>query len=527
VEQAPEFDYVVIGSGFGGSVAALRLCEKGYRVCLVEQGRRFRPGDFAETNWDLRRYLWLPALGLRGPQALSLLRHALFLHGVGLGGGSLVYTGVLVEPPSAFFEAPAWRDLCDWRTELAPHFETVRRTIGVSVTPHRTELDVRVEALARERGGASHDIPMGILLGEPGEDPSQRGREVADPYFGGRGPARRTCRLCGGCMVGCRFDAKNTLDRNYLFLAESLGAEIRTETKVTLVAPIDAGAGYRITTSRGPLTARGVVFAAGALGTQALLLRCREQGALPRLSERVGAEVRINNEDISFVTTRRPEADNTHAPGAGARVQLRADTTALGVRFSAGSSFFSLLALPSTGARHWWGALARVLGWLVTRPGATLGLLFKRRWAERTIGLIGMQRAEGVLRIRRGRGLFTLFRRGLVSETVAERPAPPRSLSEVRALARAVADGADGVHQVLVTSALGINTTAHLFGGCVIGRGPEDGVVDADQRVFGYPGLYVCDGSVIPANPGTAPSLTIAAMAERCMSKIPARDRHA
>jgi cholesterol oxidase len=519
-----DFDYAVIGSGFGGSVAALRLCEKGYRVCVIEKGKRFRAEDFPETNWDLRRYLWFPRLGLKGPQGLTLLRHVLFLHGVGLGGGSLVYTGVLVEPEAAFFEAPAWRDLCDWATELGPHFETVRRTIGVAVTPHRTAPDVRLEELARERGGggACHDVPIGVLLGGPGEE----GREVGDPYFGGRGPSRRTCTLCGGCMVGCRFGAKNTLDRNYLYLAEQLGAVIRTETEVTRVEPIggelDGGAGYRIATSGGPLTARGVVVAAGALGTQSLLLRCREEAALPRLSSLLGAEVRVNNEEILFVTTRRSDADYTRAPAASARVSLAADTSALAARFPAGSSFMSLLAFPSTGARSWRGALGRLASWLLRRPVATLGLLFKRRWAERTIGLIGMQRADGALRIRRGRGLLTLFRRGLVSERVPGKPVPP-SLPEVRALAQGLAASTDSVVQRLIPSAFGITTTAHVFGGCVIGRGPDQGVVDVDQRVFGYRNLYICDGSVIPTNPGTAPSLTIAALAERCMAKIPAR----
>jgi cholesterol oxidase len=519
-----DFDYVVIGSGFGGSVAALRLREKGYRVCVIEKGRRFRAQDFPETSWDLRRYLWLPRFGLRGPQGFTLLRHVLLFHGVGLGGGSLVYAGVLVEPPAAFFEAPAWRDLCDWPNELRPHFDTVRQTIGVTVTPHRTEPDVRIEQLVRERAGeaACRDVPIGVLLGEPGDE----GREVADPYLGGRGPRRRTCMLCGGCMIGCRFDAKNTLDRNYLYLAEKLGAEIRTETEVTRVEPIEGdlegGAGYRITTSRGVVTAAGVVFAAGAMGTQSLLLRCREEAALPRLSERVGADVRVNNEEIVFVTTRRADADYTRAPAASARVQLSPDTSALAVRFSKGASFMSLLALPTTGAGRWWGALGRVVAWLLRRPLATLGMLFKRRWAERTIGLIGMQQAEGVLRIRRGRGLLTLFRRGFVSEAVTDRPVP-RSLAEVRALAQRLAETTDGVAHRLIPSVFGTTTTAHLFGGCVIGRGPEDGVVDVDHRVFGYRNLYICDGSVIPVNPGTAPSLTIAAMAERCMAKIPAR----
>jgi cholesterol oxidase len=522
MSDEPDFDFVVIGSGFGGSVAALRLREKGYRVCVVERGRRFAAADFARTNWNLRRYLWMPRLGLRGPQQLSLLRHVLLFRGAGLGGGSLVYSGVLVEPPPAFFEAPAWRDLCDWRAELAPHFETVRRTIGVTASPHRTAPDVELEALARARGGdgAVRDVPIGVLLGAPGEE----GREVPDPYLGGRGPARRTCTLCGGCMVGCRFDAKNTLDRNYLYLAEQLGTEIRTETEVRRVEAMAAdpagAAGYRIVTARGAIRARGVVFAAGALGTQELLLRCREEGALPRLSARVGAEVRVNNEDILFVTTRRPDADSTRAPCASARVQLPNDTNALAVRFSKGSSMMGMLGWPATGAGGAAGALGRFARWLLTRPLATLALLFKRRWAERTIGLIGMQRAEGALRIRRGRGLFTLFRRGLVSEAVADRPVP-HQLPEVRALARQLAAATDGVPQHLLTSALGITATAHLFGGCVIGRGPDDGVVDADQRVFGYQNLYVCDGSVIPANPGTAPSLTIAAMAERCMTKIP------
>jgi cholesterol oxidase len=517
-----DFDYVVVGSGFGGSVAALRLREKGYRVCVVEQGRRFQPGDFPETNWDLRRYLWWPRFGMRGPQGLTLLRHVLFLHGVGLGGGSLVYSGILAEPPAGFFQAPVWRDLCDWPTELAPHFETARQMIGVSSSPYRAELDVRIEALARQRGGdaACREVSIGVLLGAPGEE----GREVPDPYLGGRGPARRTCTLCGGCMVGCRFDAKNTLDRNYLYLAERLGTEIRTETKVTLVEAIgadDGGTGYRVTTTKGPITARGVVLAAGALGTQSLLLRCREQGALPRLSDRLGADVRVNNEDIVFVTTRRDRPDHTRAPSASSRVQLGAGTTAVGVRFPEGSSFFSLLAYPSTGADRWWGGLARFAIWLITRPLATLGLLFKRRWAQRTITLIGMQQGEGALTIRRGRGLFTMFRRGLISQAVAARPVP-RGLPEVRSLAAGVAAGVDGVPQHLLPSALGITTTAHLFGGCVIGRGPADGVVDVDQRVFGYRNLFVCDGSVIPVNPGSTPTLTIVAMAERCMSKVPA-----
>jgi cholesterol oxidase len=516
-----DFDWVVIGSGFGGSVAALRLAEKGYRVCVVEKGRRFRARDFAETSWDLPRYLWLPSLGLRGPQALSLLRHFLFLHGVGLGGGSLVYTGVLVEPPAAFFEAPAWRDLADWAAELAPFFEVARRTIGVSVTPHRTAPDVRLEELVRARGGEVRDVPMGITLGAPGEE----GREVGDPYHGGRGPACRNCVLCAGCMVGCRYEAKNTLDRSYLHLAEGLGAELRTETEVTRVEPMagaaDGGAGYRVSTSRGEVTARGIVLAAGTMGTQALLQRCRDEGALPGLSGRLGAEVRVNNEDIVFVTARKDDGD-ARTPAASARVGLDADTSALAVRFPGGSSFMSLLMLPATGAASVWGALGRLATWLLTRPLATLALLFKRRWAERTLGLIGMQRSEGTLTLRRGRGLLTLFRRGLVSGPSAERPVP-RTLPEVRAVARDLAASIDGAPQHLVTSAFGITTTAHLFGGCVIGHGPHDGVVDADQRVFGYQRFYVCDGSVIPTNPGTAPSLTIAAMAERCMSKIPAR----
>jgi cholesterol oxidase len=326
-------------------------------------------------------------------------------------------------------------------------------------------------------------------------------------------------------MVGCRHDAKNTLDRNYLYLAESLGAEIRTETEVTRIEPLagapDGAAGYRVVTTSGVLGTRGVVVAAGALGTQALLQRCRGEAALPRLSERLGDEVRVNNEDMLFVTT-RADADYTRAPAGSARLQLDAETNALAVRFSKGSSFLSLLMLPSTGAAGLGAALARFLGWLVRRPLATLALLLKRRWAERSIGLIGMQRAEGALRLRRGRGPLTLFRRGLVSEPVSGCPVP-RALPEVRALARDLAAATDGVPQHLVTSALGITATAHLFGGCVIGRGPREGVVDVDHRVFGYQNLYVCDGSVIPTNPGTAPSLTIAAMAERCMSKIPPR----
>ena len=514
------FDYIVIGSGFGGSVAALRLREKGYRVCVIEKGRRFRAEDFPKTNWNLRRYLWLPRLGMRGPQGLTLLRDVLLLHGVGLGGGSLVYTGVLVEPPAAFFEAPVWRDLCDWPTELRPHFDTVRRTIGVSVTPHRTEPDVRIEELVRARGGDAvcRDVPMGITLGGP-ED---LGREAADPHD----PVRRDCTLCGGCMVGCRYEAKNTLDRNYLHRAERLGAAIETETEVSRVEPLDGdlegGRGYRVTTSQGARTARGVVFAARAMGTQALLQRCRETSALPRLSDRLGEEVRVNNEEILFVTTRRKDADHTHAPGAGARVQLAADTNALAVRFSKGSSFLSLLDV-SFDRRASLVARARSRRPLVSAEAA-------RDAGDALQAALGGANDRAHRDAERGRRVADPPRPRLVDavpprarERACRRAAGPASLPAVRTLAQEVAESTDGVVQRLLPSVLGITTTAHLFGGCIIGRGPADGVVDVDHRVFGYQNLYVCDGLVIPVNPGTAPSLTIAAMAERCMAKIPER----
>jgi len=529
-------DFVIIGSGFGGSVSALRLTEKGYRVRVLERGKRFRDEDFARSNWNVRRALWAPALRCFGILQISPFRDIFVLHGAGVGGGSLGYANVLMAPGDEMFSAPAWSHLADWKALLAPHYDTARRMLGVTVNPRTWPADILLQEIAAELGTADtwQSTPVGTFFGVPDDE----GEEVPDPYFGGEGPARRGCIHCGGCMVGCRYNAKNTLVKNYLYLAEKWGAEVEAEAEVRDIIPLPDGqpdgARYEVVyrsssallfRNERRIRTRNVVAAAGALGTMRLLFRCRDvTGSLPRLSPRLGDMVRTNNESLLGVIARDDTAD--YSQGIAITSIVRADpiTTIEPVRYSPGSSMMRLLTGPIIESGGFLSRLAQSAWQIISRPIDFARTHFLPRWAQRTTIILAMQTDDTRLRFRFGRSLFTLFRRGLVSHPDPE-SGHPSAIEISRKVTRRFAEKNGGIAAGSINEGLlGIPMTAHILGGCPFGRDASEGVVGLDMQVHNYPGLFAIDGSVVPANPGVNPSLTITALAEYAMERMPAKE---
>ncbi len=522
-DRTYDYDFVVIGSGFGGAVSALRLREKGYRVLVIEKGRRFGPSDFPKTNWNVRRWLWLPAFRFFGFFRITLFRHLTVLSGVGVGGGSLVYANALQVPPKEFFHSGSWAGLADWERELAMHYRTVLDMLGAVPNPRPGAGDRVLEKIAEDLGKRDRFGPTttAVFFGEPD-------KTVPDPYFGGKGPDRAGCNFCGGCMVGCRYNAKNTLDKNYLHLAERIGVQVQTESEVVDVLPTgrdDGAGGYevrwrsstRVFGRRGRVTSRGVVFAGGVLGTVKLLSRLRRT-SLPSLSERVGRDVRTNSESLVGVTTFGRSTRFSDGVAIGSILQLDPSSFIEPVRYPSGSGFWRLFMAP---VAHGTGALRRLgkmLADLAAHPLQNARVYFVRNWAEKTQILLFMRTVNSTLSLRTGLvGMRTAKDQG---------EGPTAFIPEAREFAERYAHEVSGKPMVLVSETLmGVPTTAHILGGAVMGRDRNEGVVDSECRVFGYKNLYVCDGSVISANPGVNPSLTIAALAERAMSIIaPKRD---
>lgn len=514
-------DFIVIGSGFGGSAAGLRLSERGHDVLMLEKGRAFAPQDFPRTNWDLRNWLWMPWLGLRGLWKMTFFRHVTILSGVGVGGGSLNYASTHPVPERAFFESGSWHGLADWERELAPHYDTAKRMLGVTRTPNTTPADEALGRIAAGRGRADAHRPtdVAIYFGRPGET-------VDDPYFGGEGPPRTGCIHCGGCMLGCRYGAKNSLDRNYLYLARNKGLKIRAQTEVIAVRP-DHGGGYRVEAREGigPLfrrrvsfRARRVVFAGGVLGTVDLLLRMkRDPRGLPRLSERLGHGIRTNSEALIGVISRRREPDHSKGVAIGSIFDVDERSSAEPVRFPDGAGFFRLLMAPHVRGGNVFVRLLALLWLCIRHPLRILRAYVVPNWARATSILLFMRVPEGSLRLRRG--WFGL------GSTVDEGKPPTADLPDATKLAGQLGDELDGPPFSLLTETfLNVPTTAHILGGCCMGQSADTGVIDADQRVYGYDGLYVMDGSAISANPGVNPSLTILAMSERALDRMAARD---
>jgi cholesterol oxidase len=530
--QEDVFDFVIIGSGFGGSVAALRLAEKGYRVLVLERGKRYNAQDFPKTNWNIFKYLWLPAARCFGIMGINFFKDIWILNGSGVGGGSLVYASTHIKPPRAFFEAEEWRDLADWETELAPFYEVADRMLGTAENPRFWPADHRLHEIAQEigQGDTFKPTPVGIFFGEPGVT-------VPDPFFGGQGPERVGCIHCGGCMVGCRHNAKNTLDKNYLYLAERLGAAVRPECNVLDIRPLydtrPGDARYvveyeKITDwvlkTRKTVRARSVVVAAGVLGSVNLLLKCRDETqSLPLISQKLGKVVRSNSEALMGVTANNKDVDYSQGVAISSHFWVDDVTSVEPCRFPPGSSFMRNLMLPLTkfeggpSARIWQSLLH-----LVKRPMDFLHVRVLSHWAERDTVLLIMQTVENRMRLTRGRSIWTLFTRNLVSERDEDLPIPA-VIEAGRDVVERFAAKVDGVPWVGVNDVLDIPNTAHILGGCGIGADERNGVIDVNHQVFNYPGLYVADGSVIPANLGVNPSLTITAMTERAMSRVPAK----
>ena len=530
----PTYDFVIIGSGFGGSVSALRLAEKGYSVLVLERGKRFRDQDFAATNWQFWKYLWAPPLRSFGILEISLLNGLMVLHGAGVGGGSLGYANVLEVPPDEMFANPAWRDLADWKTLLAPHYRTARRMLGVAPNPRLTPADHALRAVVADLGQGDTFRPteVGVFFGPEGE-------EVPDPFFGGEGPPRRGCQFCGACMVGCRYNAKNTLVKNYLYLAEKRGAQVLAEQEVTDLRALPPDqpdeARYEIHFRRSTallpgrsrrVRARGVVVAAGVLGTLKLLFHARDvSGGLPRLSPRLGENVRTNSEELLGAVARSREVDYSQGIAITSIARADAETRIEPVRYPRGSSLMRFIAAPTLPdpraplPRRWLEAAAA----LVRTPGHFARTYLLPGWAERTTILLVMQTADNRLTLRYGRHPLYAFRRGLVVEHDPQHPIPV-GVPGGHAAARRFAARVNGlVAGSAAESLLGVPITAHILGGVPLGRDAQEGVVGLDGQVHGYPGLYIADGSIVPANPGVNPSLTITALAEHVMAHIPPR----
>ena len=531
MQAGGDYDWLVIGSGFGGSVSALRLSEKGYRVGVLECGRRYEDEDFAESTWNLRRYFWMPKLGLKGIFRMTVFKDLFIVSGCGVGGGSLGYANTLYVPPrdSYFYRDPQWAELDDWAETLAPHYDEAQRMLGVTTYEGEGAADRLFRELAEELGVANtySTTRVGIFFGEPG-------RTVPDPYFGGEGPERAGCIRCGACMVGCRFNAKNTLRKNYLWFAERNGVEISPERMVVDVrpaGPADGSEGYEVVSERSGAwfrrdrqvhRARGVVIAAGPLGTNLLLQNCRRSGSLPRLSDRIGHLVRSNSEAISAVTAKEPRHDFSRGVAITSSIYPDPDTHIENVTYGGGGDAISFLFTLLVGSGNRLTRPLKALAQIARHPLSFLRSRWPRGWSRRTIILLTMQTLDNSMRLVPKRRLLGRGAR-LQSEEDPLKP-NPRFIAAADWATRRLAEKIDGFPQTGITETLlNIPTTAHIMGGAVIASDPEHGVVDARQRAFGYENLMICDGSVIPANIGVNPSLTITALAEHAMSHVPAR----
>ncbi|WP_346055094.1 MULTISPECIES: GMC family oxidoreductase [Amycolatopsis] len=521
--SAADYDVIVVGSGFGGSVAALRLTEKGYRVAVVEAGRRFADDEFAKTSWDLKRYLWAPALGCFGIQRIHLLNDVMVLAGAGVGGGSLVYANTLYRPLKPFYRDRQWAHITDWESELAPHYDQASRMLGVVTNPTVTPSDEVMRKVARDMGveDSFHPTPVGVYFGKPGE-------RAADPYFGGAGPARTGCTECGSCMTGCRVGAKNTLVKNYLYLAEQGGAKVIPLTTVDAIRPQADGSwvvdihktGTKSRRFRHSLTAGQVVLAAGTWGTQQLLHRMRDEGVLPKLSPRFGELTRTNSEAIIGAgrLTVDPEQDFSRGVAITSSIHPDENTHIEPVRYGKGSNAMSLLQTIATDGSLPTPRWLQAIKTIVRNPVQSLRLLNGYRWSERTVILLVMQSLDNSITTFTKRGLFG--RRKYTSKQGHGEPNPSFIPAGHEANLR-TAEHIGGVAGGTWGEIFDIPLTAHFIGGAPIGTDPGDGVIDPYHRVFSYPTLSIVDGTAITANLGVNPSLTIAAQAERAFSFWP------
>jgi len=515
-----KYDYVIIGSGFGGSVSALRLSQKGYKVLVIEKGSWWKPDDFPKTNWNLRKWLWVPSLRLFGFFKLTFLRHVGILSGVGVGGGSLVYANTLPRPRTAFFNSGSWAGIKNWESQLEPHYQEAEKMLGATSNPKLFDADLALKELAIQTNCEQNFEPtnVGVFFGEAE-------KTVTDPYFNGEGPEREGCSHCGACMTGCPHNAKNSLDKNYLYLAQKLGAKIIDKQKVIEVRPnesSDGSAGYTVTyknsqslfsKKKKQVNSKGIIFSGGVLGTVRLLLNMKEK-QLTKLSNKTGDDVRTNNESLIYVVSKDKTKDFSKGVAIGSIFPSDENSHIEPVRYGSGSNFWKLMGVPLTYGSNIFVRIGKLIYHLFRHPVSWLRIYTSKNFAERSVILLFMQHLDSTVKFKKG--LFNL------TSHISTGKAPTAFIPEAKELADKTAEIINGKPFVLSTEALtGIPTTAHILGGAVIGKTKETGVIDENQKVFGYENMYVCDGAAISANPGVNPSLTITAMTELAMSKIP------
>lgn len=511
----PDYDYIIIGSGFGGSVSALRLSEKGYKVLVIEKGKWYNAEDFPKTNWNLRKWLWVPSLRFFGIMKLSIFRHIAVISGTGVGGGSLVYANTLPVPKKAFYTSGSWRTLADWESELKPFYQQALKMLGAAPNPKLFDGDLALKQMAEEMGRKEHfEAPeVAVYFGKEGET-------VKDPYFEGKGPERTGCIFCGGCMTGCRHNAKNTLDKNYLWLAQQKGAVILAENEVYDVKA--SAGGYEIYSKsstaifpkKKKFKTKGIIFSGGVLGTVKLLLKLKGS-SLSKLSDKLGDDIRTNNETLISVSTSDKTKDLSKGVAIGSLLHTDENSHLEIVRYSKGSGFWKLLHLPMAAGKNPVSRLLHIFGQLLSSPLAWFKTYFINSWSKSTTVLLFMQSVDSTLKLKRN-----YF--GSLSTGVSKGRKPTSDIPESKELTNRYSKIINGkATSFALESLAGIPTTAHILGGAVMGKDASEGVINAKNEVFGYKNMYVIDGSMISSNPGVNPSLSITAIAERAMSLIP------
>ncbi len=523
VNKKLQFDYIIIGSGFGGSVSALRLSEKGYKVLVIEKGKWYKASDFAKTNWQLKKWLWIPVLYFFGIMKISIFKHIMVVSGTGVGGGSLVYANTLPIPKTAFYTSGSWANLTDWQADLKPYYQTALKMLGAKQNPRLFDGDIALKHLSKEidRANQFEHPNVAVYFGE-------ENKKVKDPYFNGKGPDRVGCNFCGGCMTGCRYNAKNTLDKNYLYLAQQLGAKIMAEQEVYNVQTLDNSKGklgYKILVKsstkifkeKQEFTSKGVIFSGGVLGTIKLLLKLKLK-SLPNLSDKLGDDIRTNNETLISVSTLDKNKDVSKGVAIGSLLHTDENSHLEIVRYSAGSGFWKVLHLPLAIGSNTLVRLFNMIWQVLKSPIGYFRIYVLNSWSKRTTVLLFMQSINSTLRLKRNG-----FGKMVSSIGKGKRPTPniPESVELTKKYAKII----NGKPTSFALESLaGIPSTAHILGGAVMGKNSQTGVINKNNKVFNYQNMYVIDGSMISANIGVNPSLSITAIAEHAMAQIPQKD---